>query len=76
VIRETRREIKESERKEITMAENNESPLDEMLKAIPELSDPDLKKLREAALEECTKRKLLITQFVESHPYESKKGRP
>lgn len=57
------------------MAENNELSLDEMLKAIPGLSDPDLKKLREAAMEECRKRNLPIPQF-EFHPYEGKKGRP
>ena len=54
-----------SEREEIIMAENNEPSLDEMLKAIPKLSDPDLKKLREVAMEECTKRNLPITTFEE-----------
>jgi hypothetical protein len=44
--------------------------LDDILIAIPKLSDPDLKKLREVAMEECTKRKLPITQF-EEHPYEN-----
>jgi hypothetical protein len=37
-----------SARKEITMAENNAPSLADILIAIPKLSDPDLKKLREA----------------------------
>jgi uncharacterized lipoprotein YehR (DUF1307 family) len=50
---------------EIAMVENNAPSLDEMLKAIPKLSAPDLEKLRGAAMDECTKRKLSITQFEE-----------
>jgi hypothetical protein len=39
-----------SARKEITMAENSAPSLADILIAIPKLSDPDLKKLREAVL--------------------------
>jgi hypothetical protein len=42
------------------MAENNELTLDEMLKAIPKLSDPDLKKLYTAIMNEARKKKILL----------------
>jgi hypothetical protein len=56
------------------MAENNAPSLDDILIAIPMLSDPDLERLREAAMAECGKRNLPIRQFVPS--IREQKGAP
>jgi hypothetical protein len=42
------------------MAENNEPTLDAMLKAIPKLSNDDLKKLYTAVMNEGRKKKILL----------------
>jgi hypothetical protein len=42
------------------MAEDNQPSLDEILKAIPELSNDDLKKLYTAIMNEARKKKILL----------------
>jgi hypothetical protein len=42
------------------MAENDEPSLDEMLKAIPKLSNDELKKLYTAIMNEARKKKILL----------------